>query len=201
MNLRLRTLSLLLGIVLGAATIGIALWKRPRAEPVQLELTRGELTLREDRLYAAGQDERFTGKLIENFSPKHRKLEIDLKDGKADGFSRGWYEDGQLEVEEHFAQGISNGMRTRWHGNGTMKSTAQIVKGQMEGPYVEWHENGVKAVEMTMHGGHPDGMVRAWHPNGERMSETTFAGGKIATREFWPSIGAEAGAGARGANP
>jgi antitoxin component YwqK of YwqJK toxin-antitoxin module len=29
--------------------------------------------------------------------------------------SRGWYENGQLEVEEQFVQGTSHGSRTRWY--------------------------------------------------------------------------------------
>lgn len=199
---RRRTLALLLGIMLAVCAVLTAFRNRPLPEPpARRDLTRSELTLRDDRLCAAGQHQPFTGRLVEDFSPHHRKLEIEIQRGKANGLSRGWHENGEIEVEEHFVEGVSHGQRTRWHENGNKKSTAQIVHGELEGPYVEWHENGVKAVEMTLRAGHPDGVVQAWHPTGERKSETTFAGGKIASREFWPAPGTEASATARAANP
>jgi antitoxin component YwqK of YwqJK toxin-antitoxin module len=183
------------GLIALALLVAIAwsLWpsgdeQRPIGPPV--EVLRNALELRDDqRLYELGAKKPFNGLLVENFSEEQRKMEIEIHDGKAHGHSRGWYDNGQLEVDESFVHGVSNGRRTRWHANGKKRSEADIVDGEIQGDYLEWHENGAKAVEMTMKNGQPEGLVEAWYPDGKLKSRTRFDGGKIAEREFFPMAG------------
>ena len=41
---------------------------------------------------------------------EQRKLEIEIHDGKAHGHSRGWYDNGQMEVDETFVHGGGHGV-------------------------------------------------------------------------------------------
>ncbi|MCF7674051.1 MAG: hypothetical protein K9M97_01810, partial [Akkermansiaceae bacterium] len=109
------------------------------------EMARSQLELRDGMLYATGEPEAFGGMLVEHFPGGGRRLAIEIHDGKAHGVSRGWHENGRLEVEEHFVHGVSHGSRIRWYPNGVRKSEAQIVEGVIEGTFPGWHDKGRKA--------------------------------------------------------
>ena len=172
----------------GLAIVAVAVLLATRAgRTPPREVLRSDLDLREGVLYLHGSKQPFTGLLVEDFSKGVRKLAIDLRHGKVEGRSHGWFENGQMEVEETFVAGVSHGLRTRWHANGQKKSEEHIEHGVVTGRYIEWHDNGQKAVEMTLKDGHPDGLVEAWHPDGTLKSQTRFESGKIVKREFFPA--------------
>lgn len=190
-------------ILLGLAT-GLGFWWRSsrtageasEASRTLREVLLADLVQRDGRLYAFAETKPFDGRLYENFpnteefptSPV-RKLEIEIHDGKAHGRSVGYFDDGKLEVEEFFINGVSNGLRTRWDQGGWKKSEEMIEHGKLNGRHIEWHENGSKAVEMTLKDGQPEGLAETWHPDGKLKSRTRFAAGKITKREFFPEGG------------
>jgi antitoxin component YwqK of YwqJK toxin-antitoxin module len=174
------------------SAVAVRLITRPA--PAPRELLRTDLDLREGVLFAKGEVEPFSGLLIERYPNRKPKIEIEIADGKAHGRSRGWYESGQLEVEEQFLHGTSHGPRTRWYENGQKRSEARIEHGQLSGAYVEWHENGQRAVEMSLAGGKPDGVAEAWHASGARKSQTHFRSGEMVKREFFDDAQLASGA-------
>jgi antitoxin component YwqK of YwqJK toxin-antitoxin module len=149
------------------------------------ELTRAELDLHDGVLYTKGGDTPFNGKLIEDDGQNKRKLEIRIRNGKADGLSRGWFENGQLETEENFVAGVSHGIRTRWFPNGTQKSEATIVDGQVNGRYVEWYDNGKKAAEAVMVDGKAHGLAESWYPSGKIKSRIQLENGTPTNQQFF----------------
>jgi antitoxin component YwqK of YwqJK toxin-antitoxin module len=188
----------LLALVVAA---GIVFWSSSQPDssgasrPLR-ELPLADLVTRDGRLYAPAESTPFHGRLYQNFPSSEefpttpvRKLEIDIHDGKAHGRSVGYFDDGKLEVEEFFTNGVSNGLRTRWDQAGWKKSEEMIEHGQLNGRHMEWHPNGSKAVEMTMKNGQPEGLVEAWYPDGKLKSRTRFSDGKITKREFFPMAG------------
>ena len=182
---RIRMRLAVAALLVGTVVLGLWKWSRPAPPaPPTRELTRSELELRDGRLYAAGEAAPFQGKLVENYGPGRRKLEIDISGGRANGLSRGWYDNRQLEVEETFRDGISHGPRKRWHANGKPKSLARIEYGKLVGEFLEWHDNGQLATKMTLDDGKPDGGVEAWHPSGAKKSRTQFEHGKQVSREL-----------------
>jgi antitoxin component YwqK of YwqJK toxin-antitoxin module len=181
---------------------GVVAWVATRPAPAAREVLRSELDLRDGVLFARGDSKPFTGVLVERYPGEKPKLAIEVKDGKAHGLSRGWYDSGQLEVEERFVAGQSHGPRTRWYLNGQKRSEAQIEQGELAGIYTEWHENGQMAVQMKMVKGKPDGMVEAWHPSGKLKSRTNFANGEMGKQEFFsedPPAAEASGTGERSA--
>lgn len=154
-----------------------------------LHVPRSALELRDGVLYARGEAQPFKGQIVDYYPDHTRKLVLDVKDGRLDGHSLGWHENGQMEVDENFVRGVSHGPRTRWYANGKVKSQGQVEHGAMIGSYVEWHENGQKAAEMTLRDGKPDGVVQAWHPSGLPKSRSEFRDGEMVAREFFPDPG------------
>ncbi len=177
-------LALLAGLVVAGGWAWILHDRHSRASI--RELPRNELELRDGILYAANETAAFSGRIFEDYRPGRRKLEIGIQNGRADGLTRGWYENGQMEVEETFRNGVSNGPRTRWHANGTRKSLAQIVSGEVVGEFLEWHENAQLATRMTVRGGKPSGLAEAWYPGGALRSRTEFKNGEMIGRKEFP---------------
>ena len=184
-----------------AIAAGLGLWWQEQRRAGELrdasralrELTMAGLVKRDGRLYASAEAKPFNGRLYENFpntgnSPTApvRKLEIEIHDGKAHGRSAGYFDDGKIEVEEFFVNGVSHGLRTRWHQDGWKKSEEMIEHGKLNGRHIEWHENGSKAVEMTLKDDQPEGLAETWYPDGTLKSRTIFAAGKIVDRKFFP---------------
>lgn len=149
------------------------------------ELSRDQLELRDGVLYARGETEAFAGLMVEAFPDGAKRIAIEISGGKPHGVSRGWYENGQLEVEEHFERGVSHGPRKRWFSNGAVKSEAQVVDGKIEGIFTRWHENGRKAAVARMVDGLPDGVSEAWHESGRPKSRVVLKKGEVIEREFF----------------
>lgn len=176
--------------VLGLAIVAGVLSTRPERGPAESipeppELRRDQLELRDGVLYALGAPAPFDGVMAESFSDGTKRVAIEIRAGKPHGLSRGWHENGQLEVEEQFVAGVSHGLRTRWYASGSKKSEAHIVDGKIEGVFTRWHENGPKAAVVRMVGGVPHGLSEAWHPSGARKSRAVLDAGEVVSREFF----------------
>jgi len=156
-------------LLLGAgvlAAVALGAWGvRERLTPPEAAL-RAELVLREGVLYRQGSAQPFSGLVVEDWQPGRRRTEVTIRDGRAHGLSRGWYESGQIEVEERFVRGVSHGTRTRWHADGAKKSEVKIRDGRLAGVFREWHPNGRLARETPLAEGVPHGEVRGWDAQG-----------------------------------
>ena len=89
-----------------------------------------------------------------------------LKDGKYDGRSTSWYENGQKRVEKTYKDG------------------------ELDGPFRRWHENGQKEREGVFKGGRKEGLWTDWHKNGQKWSEGTYKNGEYSAKH-WNSKGEE----------
>ena len=170
-----------LAVVAGLMVAGVVLWwgwnqgwwftGGERAPRSAVELRDGLLRLKT----VTGP---FTGVMFEQAQGGGLLNEVPVWRGKVHGIARGWHPNGQLEVEEHFINGLSDGVRTRWHPNGVKRSTTTIVKGVLNGPYVEWHDNGRKALEMTLVNGLGEGPSESWYPDGRLKSKVVLKAGE-----------------------
>lgn len=166
------------------ALAAAALWFNQPSEAL-VERTRDQLELRDGTLFAKDSDERFTGILTEYFSGTNKRSSIEILDGKAHGLSRGWHENGQLEVEETFEQGVAHGQRTRWHANGQKKSEAMIMNGELNGRFTQFHPNGQRAAEVNMVAGKPHGESLAWNDAGDLAARVELSAGEIVQQEYF----------------
>jgi hypothetical protein len=172
----------LLGI---GALVAIALagWGVVEFRTPEVTALRADLDLRDGVLSRRGATESFAGLLIEEWQPGQRRAEVAIRDGRAHGRSRGWYENGRLEVEETFVRGVSDGTRTRWFDTGAQKSSVKIRAGQMVGSFREWHPNGQLARETPLIDGVAHGEVRAWDPQGRPLGSALVDHGKLVKRD------------------
>ena len=173
----------LTGIVTLVAIVFVTWAVREWRAPAPETATRAELDLRDGILFRQGATQAFSGLLIEEWKPGRRRTEVAIRDGRAHGLSRGWYEKGQLEVGERFVRGGSHGTRTRWYADGVKKSEVRIRDGQMVGVFREWHPNGRLARETPLEAGVAHGEVRGWDAQGQLAGTALVEHGKLVHRD------------------
>jgi antitoxin component YwqK of YwqJK toxin-antitoxin module len=149
------------------------------------EVATSRLELREGRLQQAGTTNPFTGWMTERYPKGKRKSRTHVVNGRLDGISEGWYENGHRQVLEHFQNGVSNGLRCKWYPNGAKQSEAMIVQGKIQGPYRTWHQNGLPSEQVEMRDGQADGLSRAFYESGFLKAEARVHAGSVIEQKFW----------------
>lgn len=168
---------LFVAVVLAVVAVsGWGLGGRSRAPETAV---RAELELREGVLFRPGADQPFSGLLVSEWRPGVRRTEVTIRAGRADGPTRGWFEDGQIEVEEFFRSGVSHGVRTRWYPDGARKSRVNVRHGRLDGVFREWHPNGRIARETPLFDGTPHGVVRSWDDQGNPAGTARVERGRL----------------------
>jgi len=177
---RRRLLGLGTLVALAFVTWGVREKLAPPAPPATA--LRADLTLRDGALHLRASAQPFTGLLVEDWRPGQRRTEVGIRDGRAHGLSRGWFENGRLEVEETFVRGVSHGTRTRFFPDGAKKSAVKIRDGQLADTFREWHPNGRLARETPLVAGVPHGEVRSWDEQGQLTGTARVEHGQRVSR-------------------
>ena len=68
--------------------------------------------------YEVDSDTPLSGQVRGFYSRKKKRSEVNFVDGKRDGLSTRWHENGNKQSEETYAAGELNGVVTRWWPNG-----------------------------------------------------------------------------------
>ena len=76
----------------------------------------------------------------ENFGQKSK--EVDFLNGKKDGLSTEWYENGNIEVQRTFNNGELDGLNTQWYENGQKKVEGTFKDGKKVGFPKRWNKDG-----------------------------------------------------------
>ena len=88
-----------------------------------------------------------------------------FKDGKLDGLTTGWHENGQKELEATYKDGKPDGLSTYWHENGQKSLEGTYKDGERDGLVTQWYENGQKSSEITYKDGRKIS-VKGWNEDG-----------------------------------
>ena len=81
----------------------------------------------------------------------------DFKNGKREGTSREYYEDGTLKTEWSYADGKLNGISKAYYLNGILRTEENYVDGIKSGVTRIYYENGVIWLECTYENGEQEG--------------------------------------------
>ncbi|MCX6942445.1 MAG: hypothetical protein NTX09_17225 [Verrucomicrobia bacterium] len=92
-------------VVLVALVITGLAWPSWATRPAPETVLRSDGVLRDGVLYKPTVTVPFAGLLVERWTADRRRVEVTIIEGRAHGLSRGWYENGQIEVEEHSCAG------------------------------------------------------------------------------------------------
>jgi antitoxin component YwqK of YwqJK toxin-antitoxin module len=135
------------------------------------------------------------------------------KNSKPEITQRSWFENGQIENEEHYKNGKKDGKWLKFYENGNKyweknykndtehgpiifwhkdtqekKSEVNYVKGELSGDNISFWENGLKKQQGTFVNGKENGTFTYYSPDNKDSSELTYDNGKPmdgVSSEWW----------------
>ena len=135
------------------------------------------------------------------------------KNSKPEITQRSWFENGQIEDEEHYKNGEKDGKWLKFYENGNKyweknyknsmehgpiifwhkdtqekKSEVNYVKGELSGDNISFWENGLKKQQGTFVNGKENGTFTYYSPDNKDSSELTYENGKPmdgVSSEWW----------------
>jgi antitoxin component YwqK of YwqJK toxin-antitoxin module len=90
------------------------------------------------------------------------------------GSSVSYYENGSVQSQTSFKNGLQDGEFVRWFPNKQKEITGHYSQGRQTGQWSWWHENGMRKATATYENGSLVGTVMAWNDQGIRVSSADF---------------------------
>jgi len=128
--------------------------------------------------YLPNESEPYTGNVTEYYPSGQLNTEISYVDGKENGLTRIWHENGQMDMEVNVVDDRQILLRS-WHKNGQMDVDMAYVDGKQNGFARKWYENGQVKTEINYVDGKENGFARGWYENGQLGGELNYANGEI----------------------
>lgn len=115
------------------------------------------------------------GLLTRYYQNGQKMVQSTYTNGQRNGFTRLWYENGQLSNEEEVHNDLIQGRAISWYRNGQKWAQYTYVNGKWHGPYTVWYENG----QIKEEGNYQDtfvpvGLWRYWDKNGNLIKEINY---------------------------
>ena len=107
------------------------------------------------------------------------QAEANYKNGLLHGPSKKYYKNGQLEGEGAYKNGELDGPYRTYYASGQLKSEGANKGGKAEGPSKAYYESGQLSSSGVCKNGHLDGIAKAYYENGQTQEETYYKNGKL----------------------
>lgn len=147
------------------------------AQTLEQEQSQGQGEGGEKKKELLNKDNKIKREYYDNGQIKY-EFEVNQNE-KRDGRSRTWYENGQLETEEFYIDGLQFGTQKAWWGNGKLKYEENYnPDGKEHGWRKGWHENGQLGFVAFYDNLTIDGVTKTWYSNGQLASEKNYENGK-----------------------
>ena len=106
------------------------------------------------------------------------KDEYNYKDDKREGVWKAWYEDGMLKSEYNYKDNKMDGVCRKFHKRSeTLYIECNYKDGKKDGAYKQWHINGTLVIEGNYKDDKWDGVWKKWHRDGTFRSECIYENG------------------------
>ena len=104
---------------------------------------------------------------------------VGFYNGKKEGVSKLWYNNGVLKMESHYDQNTSIGSYKSWWRNGVLSSESNYVNGKVNGIERKWFDNGVLSKQRNLLDVKENGIQQAWLKNGKLYVNYEAKNGRI----------------------
>ena len=125
------------------------------------------------------KDGKQDGKTTYWYENGQKELEVNFKDGKQDGKATYWYENGQIMAEETYKDGKRDGKTIEWEENGQIWSEGYYKDNKKDGKWISWYENSQKKSEKNYKDDKKDGKWTSWYENSQKKSEGVYKDGVL----------------------
>jgi antitoxin component YwqK of YwqJK toxin-antitoxin module len=117
---------------------------------------------------------------INSMVEEQLNVEISAIGIKENGLYRLWRKINKTKcIEENYKNGKKNGLTTEWNENGQKEYEQKYKDGKLNGLQIYWHTNGQKGKEENYKDGKKNGLVTAWRDNGEILYTVNHIDGKL----------------------
>lgn len=107
----------------------------------------------------------------DNFNPK---VEMNLDQGKKDGITKLFFEDGSINEIRSYKNNLMDGTWITYNEKGLKIAEADYTKGKKDGTWKIWDDNGTLRVEMTYNKGKKTGVWKQWNEEGKLLGEKAY---------------------------
>ena len=145
------------------------------ARNVKIEQTE----VKNEVLYIAGENEPFTGIVQKFYEDGNLEIESEFKEGILDGVSKSYYKNTKLEMEGSYTEGRKNGVFKEYYENGKIKSEINYSYDLKEGLAKTYYSNGNVEAEGNFENGEEIGTTRVYYENGKLKEEIPYTNGVI----------------------
>ncbi|WP_026209549.1 toxin-antitoxin system YwqK family antitoxin [Cytophaga aurantiaca] len=102
-----------------------------------------------------------------------------IHDDKGDGYSKSYYENGNIEDYTPYKNYKDEGTVLRYYENGNKKEEKNYVAGSMNGKYIEYYETGIVEREAMYLKYTRNGLQKEYYKNGKLASSSYYSNGLL----------------------
>lgn len=137
-------------------------------------VTFGQAKQGEDKLYYDADGKLFTGTSVEYYSDSSIHMELQLKQGKPDGITRIYFDDGQVEETRAFKNGMMHGKWEKWDRQNARIAEANYTENLKDGKWYIWDDKGTLRYDMTYKNGKKSGTWLMYDENGKLTDKKKY---------------------------
>lgn len=105
--------------------------------------------------------------------------EIQMIEGKKNGFFKKYFENGNLSFSSEYVAGKKEGLSSTWWSNGNLRSEARFQNGIPHGIQKQWYKSGRKFKVLNYIKGKEEGRQQSWRENGKLYCNYKAINGRI----------------------
>ena len=144
-------------------------------EEVAVNLTH-EIEIKNGIAYLPDDDKPFTGIFEENYYGTQKERETSFVNGKKNGASTWWYQNGRKWIQVTYVNEKRQGIFTTWYENGNKWTEENYLNGKKNGLATMWYENGQKRYEISYTQGKKNGLASWWNKSGQIDRKENYQG-------------------------
>lgn len=134
----------------------------------------GQVRKGTDGLYYDAEGKIFTGTSYEYYSDSVVQATIEIKDGKLDGLTKIYFNNGQLEEIRSYSNGMMHGKWEKWNRQNIRIAEANYSDNKKEGKWFVWDDNGVLRYDMTYSNGEKTGVWLMYDESGKLINSKQY---------------------------
>ncbi len=145
--------------------------------------------VRNKKMYLIDSNSPFSGKSFVLGLDSTKISERTWKDGKKNGVTTFWYENGQKKESTNYKDDLKSGLQVKWYENGKKMEEAFFVYDKQDGLRKGWDEKGYPTYEGIWNKGTFSGLWNVWYENGEKWKEMKYENGEVISMKEWNEDG------------
>ena len=144
------------------------------AEKVAIE----KVEVKEEKVYLKGQQTPFTGVVEKKYPNGRVEATLEVKDGKLNGKTFVYSEDGKVKKEENYINGLMEGVERAYYPSGKLEFEVTNKNDLRNGIERHYSEEGKLEIEIPYLHGSVEGLVKRYDENGKVVEQAMYKNDK-----------------------